>query len=317
MSDVLVLLPLTLATVLIASGILKLRDFEGTRRSLDDLPLPSFVRHRWFARTFPTLELLLGTTLLVAIRPFYAIAASLAVFLFLSYLALVVAVTTSPKPVVCNCFGALSTSPVGWKTVVRNSFFLAISIGTLVDSLYSDGAAFRMPLEAASTWFLIVALPLFALASWRAGRSLDAGTAPLAISEHEKLESLSELEVVDWNSNPLTLKALAQGSEVIIIFVKLDCTACELVTSEIPDWVSKTEPQTKLILATSSHRTDFLAKYPSFRERTVWGYRSLIRGLRVGGVPAAVLITERGFQGPVHGADEIRRLINSAASSTT
>lgn len=321
MSDVLVLLPLALATVLIASGILKLRDFKGTRRSLDDLPLPNIVRADWFARLFPIVEIMLGGALLISPTPPYPMVAALTSVIFLAYLVIIAIATTRPRPIVCNCFGSLSTAPVSRRTVLRNTLLLSVAIAAFVTSNTTGSvlAAVRGFSNSSLCWFLAT----IAIAAVIAGITLPtvARTAnhPAQIAEpgvnaHESVASeVLGTELVDWNGNARRVASLAQEKAVLLVLAKTQCHACSLVTDAIEAWAAELEPEIQILIATSTARTEFLAAYPRFNARTLWGYRSLISAAGIRGVPAAIFISHGSadFRGPFYGIDEISRFVSA------
>ncbi|QPZ37469.1 MauE/DoxX family redox-associated membrane protein [Paramicrobacterium chengjingii] len=320
MSEVLVLVPLALAVVLVASGVLKLRDSRATRASLDDLPIPRFLRTDIFATAFPVCEILLGAAVLVAPAPLFLPVIWVTALLFDVYLCIVIIAARRPEPVMCNCFGSLSRSPIGAATIVRNVALTLLALFASVGLTGTTGVLVRFPqLSASSQEWLVAALVLSALGIAVAilVSLSDPTTAqsPFGPATEHKLGStwpIPDVEVVDWNGDVKRLASLAEESPVLLILVKSGCTACKLVTDKVPEWIEILGHRATVILATSTPRSQFLNDYPDFETRTVWGYRALVSTSGIRGVPSAILIADH-VAGPAYGVHEIDLLARQAA----
>src|ERR1700680_980546 len=124
MISVLVIARLLLAAVFGVSGIAKLADLSGTRKSIADFGLPGFLT--WpVSRLLPLFELACAIALIPALSAWWGAAGVLAMLVvFLAAILVNLARGRTPD---CHCFGQLHSERIGWKTVVRNLVLVAIS----------------------------------------------------------------------------------------------------------------------------------------------------------------------------------------------
>lgn len=112
-------LALVVAAVFGVSAAAKLRDREGTARSFAELGLVAPVG---LAGLIPVLELLTA----VALIALPVVGAFLALGLLVAFTVVILGVIRSGATVSCACFGATSSSPVGWGSVVRNLLLVGL-----------------------------------------------------------------------------------------------------------------------------------------------------------------------------------------------
>lgn len=132
---------LTLAGVLVLSGVAKARDRHRAAAGFRALGLPE-----WTVR-LPGPELLAWTEVALALAlvggsgPLLLAAAGAAVLLCAAYLVVIVRAVRAPEPVRCACFGRVLDQPVSGWTVARN----ALLLGCAGLTLYAASAGWSLP----------------------------------------------------------------------------------------------------------------------------------------------------------------------------
>ncbi|WP_122263167.1 MauE/DoxX family redox-associated membrane protein [Ornithinimicrobium cerasi] len=140
MHTALSLAPLTLAAVLLLSGVAKLGDPGSTASMIRLLRLPGFLGHRLVPRTLPVLELATAALLLTPWRLTYAVGAALSLGLFTAFLVVVArAMTFDPRPT-CGCFGRVGDHRITGRTVGRNALLLALALVAAAVAVGGDAA---------------------------------------------------------------------------------------------------------------------------------------------------------------------------------
>lgn len=109
------------AAVLLLAAITKLARPDEWRSQAAGLGVPSLV-----VSAVPFVEAVLGGLLLVQFER--DVVAWLAAALFGAFTVLLVANLVRGRRPPCSCFGAWSTRPIGWGSVVRNLVFVALAV---------------------------------------------------------------------------------------------------------------------------------------------------------------------------------------------
>jgi uncharacterized membrane protein YphA (DoxX/SURF4 family)/peroxiredoxin len=144
---VLPLIRIVLVVVFAASGVAKLADLPGTRRSLGEFGVPGpLVRSAAIA--LPVLELLVAAAL-AATRTAQAAAAAALVLLSVFTAAISYQLARGRRPR-CNCFGAMSGEAVGRASLGRNMALIAASVVVLTAHAARSGADIGRALAAAT-----------------------------------------------------------------------------------------------------------------------------------------------------------------------
>ncbi len=121
------LLRLTVGGLLLLAGLTKLADRTGFRQAVAEYQ----VLPRWleapFARLLPWLETAVGTLLFLGLGT--AVAASLAVPLFLSFGVAIGVNLLRGRRFDCHCFGAARSDTIGWPALFRAA---ALAVAALV-----------------------------------------------------------------------------------------------------------------------------------------------------------------------------------------
>ncbi|MFK5646620.1 MauE/DoxX family redox-associated membrane protein [Ornithinimicrobium sp. LYQ121] len=159
------LAPLTLAAVLVLSGVSKIRDTRASTLSMMRLlRLPGVVANGSTARALPFLELATAALLLTPWTPTFALGAVLALGLFVAFWAVIVrAMGFDPRPT-CGCFGRIGDHRITGRTVVRNTLLLALSVVTAGVALTGRSTGALVGAYTGGDWlWLLLALALAAV----------------------------------------------------------------------------------------------------------------------------------------------------------
>src|SRR5580692_5998407 len=122
MSMLLLGVRLLLSAVFGVAGVAKLLDYDGSRKSLVNFGVPEFLS-RPMGLLLPLAELICALALIPdrsAMWGAYGIAALVVIFI----VGISVALARDKNPD-CHCFGQLHSTPVSWKTLLRNFGLLA------------------------------------------------------------------------------------------------------------------------------------------------------------------------------------------------
>ena len=166
----------SLAAVLLLSGVTKLASPTTGHTLLGTAAVPAALSAPWLAAVLPWAETALAAALLLTSGPWLSGAAAAAALLFAGFTLVVLRGTRAPDPASCGCFGALSTAPVSWRTVVRNAAFTVVAVLALVVSL----AGFRGPvLDLPGSMIAAAAVPLVLVlvTVWSEGAGRSPGAA--------------------------------------------------------------------------------------------------------------------------------------------
>ena len=112
---------LVLGAVLLVSGVSKVAAPQLWRAQSGELGVPATV-----AAVVPFVELAVGALLVAQVaRQAVAIAAGA---LLVAFTALLLVRLSQGRRTPCACFGSLSSRPIGWIDVVRNTLLLALAV---------------------------------------------------------------------------------------------------------------------------------------------------------------------------------------------
>lgn len=119
---------LVLAAVFLLAGLAKFADPKSASKALMDFGLTRVPAHL-FSLLLPLAEVIIAVALIPLASAWYSACAALALFgIFI--IAIGVNLARGRKPD-CHCFGQLQSTPIGWKTLLRNSV-LGVVAGWLV-----------------------------------------------------------------------------------------------------------------------------------------------------------------------------------------
>ena len=245
--DALTVPALLLATVLVVSGVAKVRAPEDTADAFVSLRLPGVLVRAGVPRLLPWGELALAALLVSAPRPLYAVATAAVLALFAAYLVVVGRAVRFPEPVSCACFGRLGLGTLTRVTVVRNLVLVLLATTALVDAVLHRGVAQRVAGFAGADW---VWLTMVASAAVVAGLVVH-GTAgpewgpaatgrPGADTQDYLRVPIPFADLVDADGQRVTLRTLASTQARLLLFLNPGCGSCLRVLDKVPAFVAAT-----------------------------------------------------------------------------
>lgn len=319
----LVLPPLLIGAVLIASGGLKaVRAVDLAE--LETLGLPAVLRRAWLARAHPWTEIALGVALVLLGGVLGALAALAATVLMGAYLVLVArAVRTRPGSS-CSCFGA--PRPLTRGTIVRNAWLTALAVAALAVSgrtplwggpvALLDGAGWLWALGA-----VLAAVTALMIAAPGRADAADDGSAPgvtAVIDEDADYLRMRTpalpLQLADGTET--TLRALGQQRPFVTLAVREGCGSCHSTLQRVPAWRALLpEVDIRLLIEVAPDQSGLteLTEPQSLHDT-----RHLVgESLGYGATPTAVLYGMDGLLagGPVSGADAVAEFIDDVYES--
>jgi hypothetical protein len=249
-----------LATVLLVSGVAKLRDSAAVRESFITLRMPPWLTRSIAPMLLPWGEVVLAIALIVLSGPLFVAAAIATLGLFLAYLVIIARANRFDEPVECGCLGRLGLGMVGPVTVVRNTVLVAVAILALVDAFAEQSILDRW-LEADSAgwaWLGAVALGVVLTGLMvHAGRDPRGAESPASAADaphpagHDAgggVDADGDVEEADYERTPIphislvtpgtehrvTLRQLATTHARLLVYVNPGCGACVKVLDALP-----------------------------------------------------------------------------------
>jgi hypothetical protein len=244
-STVVLILRLALAAVFLAAALGKLARPAATAGTLADFGLPRPLR-RPGAYALPAVEL--ATAALLVPEATARSGAGLALVLLVGFSAAVARLLARGERPACNCFGAVASTPVGPRTLVRNgglaaaaAVVLAAGPGAALASI-GDADTATVAIAAAGV-ALLAALAGFAL-SWQLMRQNGRLLGRLdALEERVRKddgivagpgEPMPAFELPDMSGDPVSLADLLEDDRgVLLLFTDPECQACNPLLPEI------------------------------------------------------------------------------------
>ena len=339
----------SLAAVLLLSGVAKLVSPATGRSLLGTAAVPDALSAPWLAAVLPWAETALAAALLIASGPWLSAAAAVTAVLFTGFTVVVVRGTRAPDPASCGCFGALSTAPVSWRTVVRNAVFTLAAVLALVLSLTGfHGPVLDVPGSLLAAVAVPVVIVLVTVWSEGAGRSPggahDVARVPPLPHLREAAASLSPetaargsipatepaedpAHEVDYERLPIpwaglqdaagaavTLRALASTRARALVAVSSTCAWCTPVIERLEHLADDTGP---VALHAVISQPQELERIPAELrdEALVDVHGDLATVFEHPGTPWAVVLGADGLLagGPVAGAGPVLELLEELA----
>lgn len=327
---------MVIARVLLAilfgiSGIAKFADLAGTRKSITDFGLPTFLAAP-SSLLLPLVELACAAALIPAASAWWGAAGVLAMLAVFT-LAMLFNLARGRTPD-CHCFGQLHSEPIGWKTISRNVLLAAIA--GLVVWQGRDGAGVSLPV-----WFENLGRFEFALLAGAAVAGLQFwfslhllrqnGRLMLRLDALEsKLGARTEVPpaglpvntpapgflLMALDGEMVAFDALKEsGKPVLLVFGEPDCSLCNLLLPDVAKWQREFKDRIWIGLVSRGNVEANLAKAGPHQVENVLLQkdREVAAAYRVEGTPSAVLITGGRIDRPLaEGADAIRELVSRA-----
>ena len=339
---------LLLSLIFFVAGVAKLADPKGSRRATTDFGLPAALAPP-LAILLPLSELGIAIALIPLASAWLAALAALALLaLFMSGIMVNLARGRTPE---CHCFGQVSSSAIGPKTLLRNAVlaFAALFIvwrgwrgagtsavawlGTLTPA---EKASFGLNLVFLAS---LVCLGWFVLNLFRQYGRLLIRLDSLAASPHE--EGLGPVAQPSGQAAWLALGAPAPdfalrglsgeivtlgslrsaGKPVLLVFTDPGCGPCSTLMPEIGSWQrAHVEELTVGVISRGSVEENLAnARKNGVRQILLQEKRETALAYRAVGTPSAVLVDAEGRIGSAlaEGTDSIRALVAHTLARTT
>ncbi|WP_330251313.1 redoxin domain-containing protein [Nocardia sp. NBC_00565] len=298
----------------------KLADRVGTRTAVADFGVPI----RWVpavAWGLPAVEAVVAAGVL---PPWTAAWAAFIAFLLLTgFTAAIARLLARGKRPACSCFGALSAAPIGVRTLVRNGLLMVLAAIVGWGALRYPRVPAGLPADNAVG--LGVVAVLVALLIWLFGtvdtlrKRLDAQALSTLGAEGLPVGAVApEFQLLDVAGDRTSLESLlAQGRNVLLVFIHPGCEMCAALARELPRWHARTRQSLTIVLVGNGDAAEHAAwgrevEVGDIPVLVQQGNEAALR-YRVRGTPSAVLIDADGrMAAPVaRGAIATRELIMS------
>lgn len=254
-----------LAAIFAVAAVGKLLDLPGSRRALEGFHVPPALV-RPFSVMLPLAEASTAVALLV--QPAARWGAVAALWLLAAFVLGIATAMARGEAPDCHCFGQISSSPAGWKTLARNAL-LAVpaalvvahgpgtGIGRWIDT--HSAAELVAVLTGAATLLLSAAV----LRLWlqnrdlrselsRAQAGLSAFPAGLPVGARAPRFSLPDLE-----GNVVSLEGLlALGKPVALMFVSPNCAPCQWMMPDLARWQTTLADRLTIALLATGGKAD-------------------------------------------------------------
>lgn len=340
MDSILLSIRLLLSAVFGVAAAAKLSDREGTVKLLEDFGVaPPAIRNAgsWL---LPVAELAAAVALIPEVSAWWGAAGVLAL-LVVFILAMLITLARGARPD-CRCFGQLQSSPIGWKTIVRNVALSGLAGAVLwqgpegvgpgplgwwsaLTPLGSVAAGFSM-LYVTSAAFGIAVLAHLLKQNGRLMLRLDKLEAKLGVDPSALPEvpafglpvgdaaPVFTLESLDGRAVDLSDR-FHQPLPVLLLFMEPGCGACDQVLPDIGRWQREYESKLQIVPVSRGAIDKNRAKAA---EHQVSGLllqkdREAAIAYMAEGSPSAVLVRNGRIASSVAaGADYIRALAKRA-----
>jgi len=335
MSESLLLARLFLAVVFVIAGIAKLADPNGSRKSITDFGVPKslVIPLAWL---LPLAELLCAAALMPLTTAWWG--ATGVLLLLLSFIAgISISLIRGRRPD-CHCFGQLHSSPIGWKTLVRNSVLAGIAAYVVWQGRENPGASvINWPRGMSETDFTLVglAIAVAALAGFELwalmhvlrqnGRlllRLEAVEAKLADGIEAPPAGLPvnsmapAFDLTDLVGDTVTLETLQKRRKLLLLlFTEPGCGACDAALPEVSQWQRDYGDRLSIVPISRGAVKENRAKSTKYGLRNVLLQtdREVAQAYQAEGTPSAVLVKEGRIESSLAvGIDAIRGLVARA-----
>lgn len=343
MHSALALAPLTLATVLVLSGLAKLPDPQSTHSMMRLLRLPGAVATAPVARLVPWAELSIAALLLTPWRWTFAVGALAGLALFLVFWVIIArAMTFDPRPS-CGCFGKVGDHRINGRTVARNTTLVGLALVSGYLALQGRTGTGLLAGFGVGDWlWLLLAVALAAVAvfilgggpssgqlSRRQQRDLrrqreemearQAAAAPPAEEPADELDyerkPIPRGVLVGRDHRTVELSSLTRARAQLLVLVNCWCGPTHAALERLPRWREQLpELGVQMIFTPHPFETDVV---PAELSGIWWDPGDQVyHALLAGPSPAAVLLGADGLTagGPVNGIEEIEAFVSDIAA---
>ena len=342
---------LLVAVVFAAAGLAKLANRSGSRHAMIDFGLPPPLAVP-MATLLPVAELALAIALLPRATAWFAALAALALLLvFMAVIGWNLARGRRPN---CNCFGQMSTGPIGWRTLARNAM-LAVPAALIVVHGRSDPGTSAVqwltrlsPSEAAGLALATLGYTLLALLSVLAfnlmrqqGRLLNrldeletalaSGEAaqPRVLNPAASAQAVYGLPVgarapafalSGLHGETLTLDALcAQQKPLLLLFSDPGCGPCSTLLPDVGRWQREYVGQLTTVVISRGTVAANRAKSTEHGVTSILLQQNdeVAQAYHSAGTPSGVIVLPDGTIGsPIKpGVDALRELVQTTIAA--
>jgi thiol-disulfide isomerase/thioredoxin len=337
MNLILLFARLVLAVVFGASGIAKLADPSGSRKSIAGFGVPeSFAKT--LAWLLPLAELACAAALVPLASAWWG-AAGVLTLLLIFIAGISISLIRGRKPD-CHCFGQLSSAPIGWQTLVRNIVLAGFSAWIVGQGREDPGASVVGWLRGvtgtnSAVTGLAIAVAVLALfelwalahvlrqngrlllrleaveASVAGGGAVEAPPPGLPVGSDAPAFSLTDL-VGDTVTTGMLLE---RGKTLMLLFSEPGCGACDDALAEISQWQRDYSDRLSIVPISRGGVKENRAKSRKYGLRNVLlqADRETAQAYQAEAAPSAVLVKDGRIESSLAvGVDEIRGLVARA-----
>ena len=317
---------LCLALPLLLAGVAKLRGLSGSKQTMLALGVPSRLIAP-VAVAVAMVEVLIGFGLIWTRTAGWAGLA--AAFLMVAFSLVVGRALAAGQRVRCHCFGNLTASTVGAKTLARNAGFALVGIAIAVISP-TPGVGLPSVTWSAYTQALIVlsaaVAVLLAGGLWAAVRLMDQQGRILL-----RLDAMSapatQSSTIDVRRLPIGIRApafafdaeasagglhelLRPGRPVLLLFLERSCGPCRDLIPDVIAWQGLRSAELTIAVISGSRGEQAFPSEDSIHHLIADSDATIAKAYDIRGTPAGVMISPEGrVASPVaEGAHQIRAL---------
>jgi peroxiredoxin len=283
----------------------KFADQPGTRRALADFGAPNGSL-KPLGLLLPMAEL--ATAVALLFQPSARWGALSAAILFVVFVAGIARAMARGEAPDCHCFGQISSSPAGARTLARNAVLMAPAVlvlahgpGTSIDAWVSARSAAE--LVALGTGVAAVALGALCVRLWltnrglrndleRANKSLAAFPPGLPVGAPAPDFALPS---VDGQMTTLE-ELLAAGKPVALVFVGANCDACHVMLSDLARWQATLPDRVTIALVGTGKKEELreLAEAYGLNNMLVQDEAEVFHAYRAAATPSVVIVGTDG-----------------------
>ncbi len=282
METLVVIIRVFLAAVFVIAAVSKLRDLEGTRRSVVSFGVPESIASA-FSVALPIIEIVAAAMLLMVATSWFG-AITVTALLVGFTLAIGVQLAKGAEPD-CHCFGQLSAEKIGISSILRNAIFLAPAAFLVARGSNGQGTEFwslneqsvLILIATAGIGLLIVALGLLQRVlnnQSELTKRLDLLELAAPVAEVEREHAghpqdglpigalLPEFELKDTDRGAISTHSLySDGKGALLLFVSPTCAPCKTLVPKFREWASELASKVNIFLITSGTADENIKKF--------------------------------------------------------
>jgi peroxiredoxin len=323
-----------LAVMFLVAGAAKLLDVDKFRRTLVEFGAPDMLA-RPFAIVVPAWELVVAAALLSPTSAWWGALGALTLLIVFTA-AIAVNLLLGRRPA-CNCFGQLTSAPIGWSTVCRNTTLVFAASWLSLTGARANFSALNWDIPAEARWPLLGTAVLgVAIAGWLLqltrqngrlllrvealeaqiagiGRSVDVAGA--TTGDFGVGTRAPAFELPGLSGESLSLQTLlARGKRVLLVFSDPDCGPCNALMPHIGRWQRDYSTTLEIVIVTRGSVRTNRAKADEYglTQILIQKDREVADAYSCGGTPGALMVSPQGLIDSelAMGTDAIVALVN-------